>query len=102
MVLFTLQVAVSIVSGYTVFRLITWIIQWYNSPFAYDRCKPRLPYIVDQSQRDKVLKQHFSIEKVPSNLDAIIVGGGTGGLSTAATLAKAGKRVLVLEQHDQG
>ena len=41
-------------------------------------------------------------QQVPSNLDAIIVGGGCGGLATAATLAKAGKRVLVLEQHDQG
>jgi all-trans-retinol 13,14-reductase len=38
---------------------------------------------------------------VPENLDAIIIGSGIGGLSTAALLAKAGKKVLVLEQHDQ-
>lgn len=33
-------------------------------------------------------------------LDAIIVGSGLGGLSTAACIAAAGKSVLVLEQHE--
>jgi phytoene dehydrogenase-like protein len=32
--------------------------------------------------------------------DAIIVGGGTNGLATAALLAKAGRRVLVAERRD--
>lgn len=31
--------------------------------------------------------------------DIIIIGSGTGGLSTASFLAQAGKRVLLLEQH---
>jgi all-trans-retinol 13,14-reductase len=32
--------------------------------------------------------------------DAIVVGSGLGGLTTAACLASAGKQVLVLERHD--
>lgn len=43
----------------------------------------------------------FSIDKVPENLDAVVIGSGIGGLTAAAILAKVGKRVLVLEQHDQ-
>ena len=41
------------------------------------------------------------MKKVPNNIDVIVIGSGIGGLSCAAILAKAGKKVLVLEQHDQ-
>ena len=32
--------------------------------------------------------------------DAVVVGAGNGGLSAACTLAKAGKKVLLVEQHN--
>ena len=43
----------------------------------------------------------FSKDKVPEKLDAIVIGSGIGGLTTAAIMSGAGKKVLVLEQHDQ-
>src|SRR5262249_59475028 len=33
--------------------------------------------------------------------DAVVVGGGMGGLTAAALLAKEGLRVLVVERHDR-
>lgn len=41
------------------------------------------------------------VSRKVSRYDAIIVGGGHNGLVTAAYLAKAGKRVLVLERRHQ-
>lgn len=43
----------------------------------------------------------FLASRVPDNLDAIIIGSGIGGLGLGVLLAKVGKKVLVLEQHDR-
>jgi all-trans-retinol 13,14-reductase len=71
------------------------------NPFTVDTSRKPQELEIDQKARDKVLKQGFVAKNVPENLDAIVIGSGIGGLTTAAILSKVGKKVLVLEQHDQ-
>ncbi|GAA6084330.1 inactive all-trans-retinol 13,14-reductase-like [Tachysurus ichikawai] len=91
--------------------LLVWFLVWAGgtywflfgkpSPFSLESVRPPGPLEMNQKKRSKNLKQGFRKEKVPENLDAIVIGSGIGGMTAAATLAKLGKRVLVLEQHDQ-
>ena len=85
-----LQVGVALAAIFLLIQIIRWTIQGNTpNPFSKDDRKPRKPYVIDQRKRDEVLKQSFAPDKVPQDLDAIIIGSGIGGMST-------GKLVLFL------
>ena len=43
----------------------------------------------------------FSPDKIPTNLDTIVIGSGSGGSACSNILAQSGQRVLLLEQHEE-
>lgn len=45
------------------------------------------------------MKQKNRLESMKENLDTVIIGSGVGGLSAALCLARAGQKVLIIEQH---
>ena len=46
-----------------------------------------------------IVGQKYASSEIDTHYDAIVIGSGLGGLTTAALMAKAGKKVLVLERH---
>ncbi|XP_065662016.1 all-trans-retinol 13,14-reductase isoform X3 [Hydra vulgaris] len=96
-------ISISILTIIT-FGVYSWYLNIGNkskNPFSKECIRPHSPLVVGQDKRKAILKQKFLSASIPSELDAIVIGSGIGGLSCAALLAKAGKKVLVLEQHDQ-
>jgi all-trans-retinol 13,14-reductase len=45
------------------------------------------------------MNQKNKLHSIKQDLDTIIIGSGVGGLSAALCLAKAGQKVLIVEQH---
>lgn len=71
---------------------------------AYLILKPNKPAIdsdeLDPNRRS-LTTDRFAEDKIPEDVDCIIIGSGMSGLSCGAILSRCGYRVLVLEQHDR-
>mmetsp|Transcript_13587 Transcript_13587/g.27003 ORF Transcript_13587/g.27003 Transcript_13587/m.27003 type:complete len:634 (+) Transcript_13587:46-1947(+) len=78
-----------------------------KNPFSTDARTPVKPFEYSKDARNNVVKPGYSKSKLEKylkangNPDAIVIGSGIGAMTTATIMAKAGKKVLVLEQHDQ-
>ncbi|KAM6914597.1 all-trans-retinol 13,14-reductase [Lycodopsis pacificus] len=95
-----------LVVGIVCVALVIFILKYVFSssgpnPFEKDTREPLKKMVHDRKEKNKVLKQGFLASRVPENLDAVIIGSGIGGLGLGVLLAKVGKKVLVLEQHDR-
>ena len=66
-------------------------------PWIVPKAKEYPP--VKRTKYDSILMDRYTKTSIPDNLDAIVIGSGIGGLSTAVLLAKSNKKVLVREQH---
>jgi len=53
----------------------------------------------DLGSNDVRVGRRYRVSRLDTDYDAIVIGSGIGGLTTAACLSKEGKKVLVLEQH---
>ncbi|BFZ18241.1 hypothetical protein BsWGS_21280 [Bradybaena similaris] len=89
------------IAVFITFRIILFRRRRGRNPLQHDHRRPPEPFVLDARLRDAVLKDRFKTDKVPTNVDVIIIGSGIGGLGAGALLTRAGKKVLVLEQHDQ-
>eukprot|EP00051_Salpingoeca_urceolata_P015013 m.192169 g.192169 ORF g.192169 m.192169 type:complete len:649 (+) comp18260_c1_seq2:213-2159(+) len=79
--------------------------------YIYSRARPRFPRGWYKTRHkvtlravgrefEELLHDKFDPSKVPPDMDALIIGSGLSGLFLGALLAKIGKRVVVLEQHN--
>jgi len=85
MILFYLLLTTSL--GYFIFNYINITSRRFQKPIYYK---------LDDKD---YTKNRYSKNKLPLYIDTIVIGSGIGGLTTAALLAKSGKKVVVFEQH---
>lgn len=98
--LFTIGVAVSVLWAVATLWVLffKWLWWWSGGCRSTARC-PKFPPL--QNLPTDPLRPTLSKKEFPTEADAVVIGSGPSGLVTAIMLARQGKSVLVLEQHDR-
>jgi all-trans-retinol 13,14-reductase len=91
--LFTMVLPLAII--YQMFNYWKNVEKHCNYPKGYINSKEIIPHSISEHN----IRDGYSKKKIPDDIDTIVIGSGIGGLTCAGLLSKAGKRVLVLEQH---
>lgn len=70
--------------------IIAYFLKFY---LLYLRLRKSVKYVEPDVQA------RFSKDKIPSDIDHILIGSGIGSLICGALLSKLGRKVVILEQH---
>jgi len=61
--------------------------------------KPYTPTGLPYKRATENTRDNFKARKLPDEIDFVVIGSGIGSLYSSALLAKAGYKVVILEQH---
>jgi all-trans-retinol 13,14-reductase len=79
--------------------ILTLIYEWRKQKLPMG-IKPLINYSTNVTTKTDNRKVRFKAERVPLDIDLILIGSGISTLTLGALLSRIGWKVLILEQHD--